>query len=195
MGPRITIASFRDAREGRTVEPMGQDQPSPGTVTAAHCPWCSAELPGAPSASCPTCGATLVEPDASVPGVNALDAEAISRSARLMAPIRRSRLLSWITGEDDSEDEAPAPPGSLAPPPPDVRREMARLELQAEYANLQAEAESIVSQAEAEARAASRRAEAARAAGAEPPAEPEPAEAEPSPDPATDDAGSPTKPD
>jgi hypothetical protein len=178
------------------VKSMGQDQPSPGAVTAARCPWCSAELSGAASTSCPTCGATLVEPDASVPGVNALDAEAISRNARLATPIRRSRLLSWITGEDDSEDEAPAPPGSLAPPPPDVRREMARLELQAEYTNLQAEAESIVSQAEAEARAASRRAEAAQAAGAEPaPAELPPAEAEPSPEPAADDAGSPTKPD
>jgi hypothetical protein len=179
------------------VEPMGQDQSTPGAVTAARCPWCSAELSGAPSASCPTCGATLVEPDASVPGVNALDAEAISRNARLATPIRRSRLLSWITGEDDSEDEVPAPPGSLAPPPPDVRREIARLELQAEYANLQAEAESIVSQAEAEARAASRRAEAARAAGAEPPpAEPQISPDDPAADePAADDAGSPTKPD
>jgi hypothetical protein len=116
-----------------------------------------------------------------VPGVNALDAEAISRAARLTTPIRRSRLLSWITGEDDFEDEAPAAPGSLALPPPDVRREMVRLELQAEYANLQAEAESIVSEAEAEARGARRRAEAAAP----------PAGAESSPEPAIDDAGSP----
>jgi hypothetical protein len=172
------------------VEPMGQDPSAPGAaVTAARCPWCSAELSGVASASCPSCGATLVEPDASVPGVNALDAEAISRNARLATPIRRSRLLSWITGEDDSEDEAPAPPGSLAPPPPDVRREIARLELQAEYANLQAEAESIVSQAEAEARAARRRADEAQTPPAHHQPSPEPAE------PADDDAGSATKPD
>jgi hypothetical protein len=160
---------------------MGQDQTTPGAVTAARCPWCSAELSGAASTSCPTCGATLVEPDASVPGVNALDAEAISRATRLATPIRRSRLLSWITGEDDFDDEVPAPPGSLAPPPPDVRREMVRLELQAEYANLQAEVDSIVSQAEAEARGARRRAEASEPA----------VDAESSPEPATDDAESP----
>jgi hypothetical protein len=159
---------------------MGQDQPT-SAMTAARCPWCSAELSSAPSGSCPTCGATLVEPEASVPGLNAPDAEAILRATRIATPIRRSRLLSWITGEDDSEDEAPAPPGSLSPPPPDVRREMVRLELQAEYANLQAEADSIVSQAEAEARGARRRAEAAGS----------PADGAPSPEPATDDAGSP----
>jgi hypothetical protein len=164
---------------------MGQDPSAPGAVTAARCPWCSAELSGAASTSCPSCGATLVEPDASVPGVNALDAEAISRAARMATPIRRSRLLSWITGEDDSEEEAPAPPGSLAPPPPDVRREMVRLELQAEYANLQAEAESIVSEAEAEARGARRRATEAATPLAEPQPVPEPDE----------DLTSPAKPD
>jgi hypothetical protein len=160
---------------------MGQDSSAPGAVTAARCPWCSAELSGAASTSCPTCGAALVEPDAAVPGVNAIDAEAISRNARLATPIRRSRLLSWITG-DYAEDEVPAPPGSLAPPPADVRREMVRLELQAEYANLQAEAESIVSEAEAEARGARRRADAVAA----PPAEPQP-----SAQPAADDTESP----
>ena len=145
---------------------MGQDPSAPGAaVTAARCPWCSAELSGAASASCPSCGATLVEPDAGS-GANALDAEAISRATRIATPIKRSRLLSWITGDYDSEEEVPAPPGSLAPPPPDVRREMVRIELQAEYANLQAEAESIVSEAEAEARGARRRAEAAQAAQA-----------------------------
>jgi hypothetical protein len=165
------------------VPSMGQDLSAPGAaVTAARCPWCSAELSGAASPSCPSCGATLVEPDASVPGVNAIDAEAVSRSARLATPVRRSRLLSWITGEDDSEEEVPAPPGSLAPPPPEVRREMARLELQAEYANLQAEAESIVSEAEAEARGARRRAAEAT---------PQPADSKP----AADDAQGPAAPD
>ena len=36
-----------------------------------------------------------------------------------------------------------ATPGSLAPPPADVRREMLRLELQAQVANAQAEVESM----------------------------------------------------
>jgi hypothetical protein len=123
-----------------------------GAATASRCAWCSTELPAAGSANCPTCGATLVEPVSSASGVNAPDAETISRAARTATPIRRSRLVSWITGEYD-DDETPAPPGSLAPPPPDVRREMARLAFQAEYASLQAEVGSIESEAKAEARA------------------------------------------
>jgi hypothetical protein len=123
-------------------------------IAIAHCPWCSAEL-GAPAAAiCPSCGATLAgEAEPSLPGVTSVDNEAI-RAARMPAPQRRSRLLSWISGEDSGVDEAPAPPGSLAPPPPDVRREMLRLELEAELTNLQAEAESIVSESEADAREA-----------------------------------------
>jgi hypothetical protein len=131
---------------------MGQD-PTPGVATIMRCPWCSAELSTPGIARCPTCGAALVEPTAPGPGGNALDAEAIYRAARAATPIKRSRLVSWITGDYDSDDEVPAPPGSLAPPPPEVRLEMARLAFQAEYANLEAEAGSIVSEAEAEARA------------------------------------------
>ena len=122
-------------------------------IAIAHCPWCSAELHG-PVSSCPSCGATLAgDAEPSLPGVTAVDNDAI-RAARMPAPQRRSRLLSWISGEDSGADEAPAPPGSLAPPPPDVRREMLRLELEAELTNLQAEAESIVSETEADAREA-----------------------------------------
>ena len=132
---------------------MADDRLTERAATVARCPWCSADLPATASTNCPSCGATLVEPDGSVPGVNAIDADAIVRAARTATPVRRSRLLSWISGEDGGEEEeTPAPPGSLAPPPPDVRREMLRLELQAEYANLQAEAESIVSEAQADAR-------------------------------------------
>jgi hypothetical protein len=54
--------------------------------------------------------------------------------------------MSWISGEY-SEDEKPAPPGSLSPPPPAVRREMLRLELEARVANLQAEAGAIAAEA------------------------------------------------
>jgi hypothetical protein len=123
-------------------------------IAIAHCPWCSAELREPAASSCPSCGATLAgEAEPSLPGVTAVDNDAI-RAARMPAPQRRSRLLSWISGEDSGVEEAPAPPGSLAPPPPDVRREMLRLELEAELTNLQAEAESIVSESEADAREA-----------------------------------------
>ena len=130
------------------------DQPAAEAAPSSlHCPWCSAELPSASAEKCPSCGAMLIgETEAALPGVTAIDADAIIRNARAPTPQRRSRLLSWISGEDGGEEEAPAPPGSLAPPPPEVRREMLRLELEAEVANLQAEADSIVSEAEVEAR-------------------------------------------
>jgi hypothetical protein len=124
-----------------------------GAATASRCAWCSTELPAAGSPNCPTCGATLVEPVSSATGLSAPDAETIYRAARAATPVKRSRLVSWITGEYDDEDETPAPPGSLAPPPPEVRREMARLAFQAEYASLQAEVGSIESEARAEASA------------------------------------------
>ena len=105
-----------------------------------RCMWCSAELPSDHETTCPTCGATLIgEGDNQVPGVTAIDAEAIIRAGRDAKPRQRSRLMSWISGEYP-EDEAPAPPGSLDPPSADVRREMLRLELEAQVANLQAEA-------------------------------------------------------
>jgi hypothetical protein len=124
------------------------DQPAAQSADPGHCPWCSAELPSEAAEHCPSCGATLVgESEAALPGVTAIDAEAIVRNARAPVAPRRSRLLSWFGGEDTTPDEAPAPPGSLAPPPPDVRREILRLELEAEVANLQAEADSIVAEA------------------------------------------------
>jgi hypothetical protein len=164
---------------------MANDRPTQGTATAARCSWCSTELPAAGSPNCPTCGATLVEPVSSVPGVNAPDAETISRAARAATPVRRSRLVSWITGDYDSDDEAPAPPGSLAPPPPEVQREMARLAFQAEYANLEAEVGSIESEAKVE----------ARAGAAQPPAEraPESVDAVAPSDAPDDDSGAPAK--
>ena len=129
------------------------DQTAAQTAGPAHCPWCSAELPPDAVETCPSCGATLVgETEATaLPGVTAIDAEAIVRNARMPTAPRRSRLLSWFGGEDTAPDEAPAPPGSLAPPPPDVRREILRLELEAEVANLQAEADSISAEAAVEA--------------------------------------------
>jgi hypothetical protein len=116
-------------------------------VPLPRCMWCSAPLPSENETTCPSCGATLIEEgDRQVPGVTAIDAEAIVRGARLTKPKSRSRLMSWISGEYQ-EEEKPAPPGSLAPPPLEVRREMLRLELAAEVANLQAEAGAVAAEA------------------------------------------------
>lgn len=116
-----------------------------GSVPAPHCNWCSAPLPSDHEETCPSCGATLLgDGDPSVPGLTAIDAEAILRSARAAKAKPRSRLLGWISGEsDDDAGATAASPGSLAPPPADVRREMLRLELQAQVANAQAEVESM----------------------------------------------------
>lgn len=123
-----------------------------GSTPAPRCPWCSAQLASENEATCPSCRATLVgEGDSQVPGVTAIDAEAIVRAAHGPRPKPRSRLLSWISGEYEEETATPAPPGSLAPPPPNVRREMLRLEQEALVANLQAEAEAQAADAAIEA--------------------------------------------
>jgi hypothetical protein len=115
-----------------------------------RCMWCSAELPSDHETICSSCGATLIgETDSQVPGVTAIDAEAILKAGRAPKPRQRSRLMSWISG-DYEVDEEHAPPGSLSPPPPAVRREMLRLELEAQVANLQAEAGAIASEAAVE---------------------------------------------
>lgn len=121
-------------------------------VTAEHCPWCSAEIAPALS-TCPACGATLTgDSEASLPGVTALDQDAISRGTKVATPQRRSRLLSWISGEYDDGVDEPAPPGSLSPPPIEVRREMLRLEIEAETASLQAQTDALAAEAALDAR-------------------------------------------
>ena len=125
--------------------------PTEASVEVPRCMWCSSALPSDSETSCPTCGATLVgEGDNQVPGVTAIDAEAIIRGSREQKPQRRSRLMSWISGEYP-EEEKPAPPGSLEPPPLEVRREMLRLELEAQVANLQAEAGALAAEQAVEA--------------------------------------------
>lgn len=106
-----------------------------------RCPWCSAELPDPAAASCASCKANLAggaEPQ--VPGLTALDLERLA--FRRSTTPKKSRLLSWISGDSDYEDatEPVVAPGSLAPPSPDVRREMFRLEKAALIADLAAEA-------------------------------------------------------
>lgn len=129
---------------------MVDDAMPPAAAPAPRCMWCSAILPDPNVATCPSCGAALIEEtDTQVPGVTAIDAEAIVRAGREQRTKSRSRLMSWISGEYEA-DEEPAPPGSLAPPPLEVRREMLRLELAAQVANLQAEAEAIAADAAVE---------------------------------------------
>ena len=132
------------------------DAPAPDpAATPGRCPWCSAELLDPTAPACPSCGATLVgDGEQQVPGVNALDAEAILRAARGARPKSRSRILSWMSGETADDDPSASPPDSLAPPPPEVQREMLRLELQAEVADLEGEASTVIAEAEIEAREA-----------------------------------------
>jgi hypothetical protein len=109
--------------------------------SAPRCPWCSAELPDPAAAICPSCKANLASgPEAQVPGLTALDLERLA--FRRSTTPKKSRLLSWISGDSDYEDatDPVAAPGSLAPPPADVRREMLRIERAALIAELAAEA-------------------------------------------------------
>jgi hypothetical protein len=112
----------------------------PTTGTAPHCQWCSAPLPAADLDTCPSCGATLsTAPDTGeIRGVTTLDTEAILRS-RSEASRPRSRLLSFITGEEPVELGGPEEAESLAPPDDAVRLEMLRLQFEAERADLEAE--------------------------------------------------------
>lgn len=127
---------------------MLDDATAGTTVPAPHCTWCSAELPSTHETICPSCGATLLgDGETQVPGLTAIDAEAILRNARAAKTKPRSRLMSWISGEYDEDAGAQAPPGSLSPPPAAVRREMLRLELEAQVANAQAEVEAMAADA------------------------------------------------
>ncbi|HEY7131256.1 MAG TPA: hypothetical protein VH440_03340 [Candidatus Limnocylindrales bacterium] len=123
---------------------MSQEPTS--AASEARCTWCSAVLPPAHGPTCPSCGATLIgEGETAVPGLTAIDADAILRNARSGSkPKTRGRFLSWISGDyDNGEDGSGATPGSLAPPPVEVRREMLRLELEAQVAHAQAEVEAM----------------------------------------------------
>jgi hypothetical protein len=114
------------------------------------CPWCSAALTADP-AVCPSCGAILTaddEPD--LPGVTAVD-EKVARGVK--RPGSRSRLLSWISGDNQDDLPSQADAQALAPPDPEVQHEILRLELEAHVAKLQAEADANLSDAMLEGRA------------------------------------------
>jgi hypothetical protein len=130
----------------RMPDDLTAGEPTP----APRCTWCSAVLPPDHGPTCPSCGATLIgEGDTAVPGLTALDADAILRNARTGGkPKSRGRLLGWISGDYPvGEEGAKSAPGSLSPPPVEVRREMLRLELEAQVANAQAEVEAMAADA------------------------------------------------
>jgi hypothetical protein len=123
---------------------LSADRPSESV-----CPWCSATIvPGSPT--CASCGASLEsEEDRDVPGLTAVDMAILRGEKKEQPAPSRNRLLSWISGDYTVE---PAPltqteSQALAPPDPEVQREIIRLELEAEVANLQAEADSLLSEA------------------------------------------------
>ena len=131
------------------------DELTTGAASAAfHCPWCSAALPTTDLETCPSCKATLASTgtgEASLPGVTAIDHEALLRANR--EPRQpRNRILSWISGEYVDEGETPAQPEAIHPPDLAVRREILRLEIEAEIADKQAEADSILADAAVEGR-------------------------------------------
>jgi len=105
---------------------MVDDATAGASAPAPHCTWCSAELPTAHETICPSCGATLLgDGETQVPGLTAIDAEAILRNARAAKVKPRSRLMSWISGDFDDDPARTAAPGSLAPPPLADGREIA----------------------------------------------------------------------
>ena len=59
----------------------------------------------------------------------------------------RSRLMSWISGDYESEGQSQVEAGALQPPDVNVQREILRLEIEAEVANLQAEADARYAEA------------------------------------------------
>jgi hypothetical protein len=131
---------------------MADQSLSPDSPSESICPWCSAAIvPGAPT--CASCGAILEsEEDRDVPGLTAVDPAALRTEKK---PASRNRLLSWISGEYPTDDSpSPADAQALAPPDPEVQREIIRLELEAEVANLQAEADSLLSEAVVDGRVA-----------------------------------------
>ncbi len=118
-----------------------ESAPSVGPV----CPWCSAALPAADAANCPACGANLAgDTEVELPGVTTFDQETRMRLALTARPAPppppRRGFLGWMSGDDaatgtvaglDPETAAILQAASAEPPSADVRREMARLEMEA----------------------------------------------------------------
>ena len=117
---------------------MVDSTPPPDRTDPTVCPWCSATVT-AETETCPSCGAVLLSDGEPVlPGVTAVDDKVLRGETR---PQPRSRLLSWISGEYPDEETTPVDAQAIAPPDPEVQREIRRLAIEAEVANLTAEVE------------------------------------------------------
>jgi hypothetical protein len=119
------------------LPPVAASAESPEAPPARRCPWCSELLPADATAQCPHCHASLLaEGETRLPGLTEVEAPSAVKARRIESSGRRSRLLSWISGEIDDEDLAPVSlrpsDDAFAPPPRDVRREMLRLQLEAD---------------------------------------------------------------
>ena len=124
--------------------------PTPTTpLTGTVCPWCSAAVTPE-TVICPSCAAVLIsDEEPALPGVTEVDAK-ILRGEKPPPP--RNRLLSWISGDYPDQASSPADAQAVAPPDPEVQREIRRLEYEAEVASLQAEADALLSEAVVEGR-------------------------------------------
>ena len=117
---------------------MVDSTPQPDRTDPTVCPWCSASVTSE-TEICPSCGAVLLSDGEPVlPGVTAVDDKVLRGETR---PQPRSRLLSWISGEYPEEEATPDDAQAIAPPDPEVQREIRRLAIEAEVANLTAEVE------------------------------------------------------
>ncbi len=132
---------------------MVDPTPPPDRPRTSVCPWCSAAVdPGA--GDLPVVRRDpRSEEERDVPGVTAVDATicaARSDAGPLAepAPVLDQRRVPG--GAPRRRQSAQA----LAPPDPEVQREILRLELEAEVANLQAEADALLSEAVVEGRVA-----------------------------------------
>ena len=122
-----------------------QTTSTPASEPSAH---------GAPRASpagtevCPSCGATLVTAaDGGVPGLTAIDAEAVLRTAHSRS---RAAACSGSCPARPATRSMPRPSPSSAPwprPMPTSGREMLRLEIEAERQRLEDEGASLASEA------------------------------------------------
>jgi hypothetical protein len=113
-----------------------------GPEVGPHCPWCSAPLASNDLETCPACGAQLnAAADGDVPGVTTIDVAALAYKAG--SPPKRSRILSWISGDDaaPAADTSGTSSAAVEPPSLAVRREILRLELEAEGISLPHDAE------------------------------------------------------
>ena len=123
------------------------EQQAASSSDSTRCPWCSTESP-AGTETCPSCGAALVATaDSTVPGVTAIDAEAVLRGRTQTKS--RGGLLGFLSGETGDTVDTPsaAELSSLAPPSSNVRIEMMRLELDAERQRLEGEAAGLAADA------------------------------------------------